>query len=301
MNRNAVGCGTVQPLCPDGRRATFDAHACRSGYRRPATSIVRNRREWLTHEGMAEQVLVKTQDGSPDNRSAPDAIAAEIRARIWNGQFAPGQRLIENDLVLDLRASRSSVREALRVLAAQGLATFEMNRGARVRRFSRTECLSLIQIREALEGLATGLAAERANSDDVARLLAIHHRAADAIERHDPGDYLQINDTLHQAIIAISGNSMIQQHLFLSHIALFRIQTRFLRSNELHVAQAEHLRIIRAIEKNDPRGAEDTMRSHVGATREIVLEAPASLFELEIGSVPLPVLDTETGQHRRRP
>lgn len=183
--------------------------------------------------------------------------------------------------MLDLAAGRSSVREALRLLAAHGLVTFEMHRGARVRRFTRAECLSLIQVREVLEGLAAALAARRASAEDLARLSSLHRRAADAIAHDNPALYLQINDALHEAILDISGNGMIGNHLSLAQLSFFRVQTRFLRADDLVSAQAEHADIIVKITRRDERGAEDAMRQHIRATREVVLQAPPRFFEQE--------------------
>jgi DNA-binding GntR family transcriptional regulator len=212
-------------------------------------------------------------------RSAPEALALAIRSRIWDGQLAPGQRLIENDLVLELAASRGSIREALRLLAAQGVVIFEMHRGARVRRFSRAECLSLIEVREVLEGLAARLAAQHANRDIVEHLLAIHRAAEAATAENEAATYLQKNDALHEAIIDASGNQMIRTHLFLAQLAFFRVQTRFLRANDLSSAQREHADIVARIAERDGRGAEEAMRAHIRATREVVLRAPVQLFE----------------------
>ncbi|MFE1601325.1 GntR family transcriptional regulator [Methylobacterium sp. ID0610] len=220
-------------------------------------------------------------DRTAEARSAPEALAAEIRSRIWDGQLAPGQRLVESDLVLDLAASRGSVREALRLLVAQGLVTVEMHRGARVRRFSRAECLSLIEVREALEGLAARLAAERADPAGVARLGAIHREAEAAAADNDVEAYLRINDALHEAILDAGGNSMIREHLFLAQLMFFRVQTRFLRAHDLASAQREHAAIIAQIAARDGAGAEAAMRRHIGATREVVQAAPGRFFEPE--------------------
>lgn len=229
-------------------------------------------------DGVDVKQAVETEKAS-EARSAPEALAVAIRSRIWDGHLAPGQRLIENDLVLELAASRGSIREALRLLAAQGVVIFEMHRGARVRRFSRAECLSLIEVREVLEGLAARLAAERANRDIVERLFAIHRAAEAATSENEAATYLRTNDALHAAIIDAGGNQMIRTHLFLAQLAFFRVQTRFLRANDLTSAQREHADIVARIAERDGRGAEEAMRQHIRATREVVLRAPAQLFE----------------------
>jgi DNA-binding GntR family transcriptional regulator len=65
--------------------------------------------------------------------SVPDRVAAEIRERIRHGRLAPGQRLIEADLIVQLGVSRNTIRSAFNQLAAEGVITLERNRGAHVR------------------------------------------------------------------------------------------------------------------------------------------------------------------------
>ncbi|UCE30896.1 MAG: GntR family transcriptional regulator, partial [Burkholderiales bacterium] len=98
-------------------------------------------------------------------RPAPSVVedaVARLREALLEGRFAPGQRLVEADLVATLGVSRSSVRSALERLAAEGLVRLSAHRGAVARRMSRREVEELYAIRERLEGLAAGLAAERA-------------------------------------------------------------------------------------------------------------------------------------------
>jgi len=79
-------------------------------------------------------------------------VAGAVRTAILQGEFAPGQRLIEADLCERFGTSRFVVRAALQELSAQGLVAFQRNRGARVREISLAEAIEITEVRKLLEG-----------------------------------------------------------------------------------------------------------------------------------------------------
>src|SRR5438477_5164566 len=89
---------------------------------------------------------------------------------IISGAYGPNQRLTEAELSHALSVSRTTLRMVLGRLQQEGLVELELNRGARVRAFSRNEAIELLRIREVLEGLSTRLAAERATARELTRL-----------------------------------------------------------------------------------------------------------------------------------
>ena len=106
--------------------------------------------------------LVEPAGDEPVRRpTVVETTATTIRARILDGQYVPGQRLIEGDLTRDLGVGRNAVREALSRLAAEGVVQLEPYRGALVTRPSLGEVEDLFAVRESLEALAAGLAAAR--------------------------------------------------------------------------------------------------------------------------------------------
>jgi DNA-binding GntR family transcriptional regulator len=88
------------------------------------------------------------------SQTSAEAVAEWIRERIRRGRFVPGQRLVEADIIEQLGASRSKVREALQRLQAEGLITIEEFRGASVRRIGPDEVRAIYRTRMVLEGLA---------------------------------------------------------------------------------------------------------------------------------------------------
>jgi DNA-binding GntR family transcriptional regulator len=111
-----------------------------------------------------------------------DEIAAALEEAIAVGSIPPGTVLRQDHLSQQFEVSRTPVREALRKLAALGLATFEPNRGVRVVHLDRSEWQQAFQVRSALEGLAAELAAERIGAADLAELEAAEKRFAGCTE-----------------------------------------------------------------------------------------------------------------------
>ena len=119
---------------------------------------------------------------------AADTVGAElayeqVRAAIVENRYPPGQRLVEQRIAEELGLSRTPVREALRMLEAEGLVVSERNRGAMVRPLSPTEVVDLYGLRIRLESYAVEVATERATETELGELVA----AADAFSE-DPAD-----------------------------------------------------------------------------------------------------------------
>jgi DNA-binding GntR family transcriptional regulator len=105
----------------------------------------------------------------PGESQSVQSLSDQLIARIKRGFYAPGQRLVESDLMTDFDMGRSKVREALKILIGEGYLGFEKNRGACVRRFTRQEAIDRARVREVLEGLAARQAAEALAEADAAR------------------------------------------------------------------------------------------------------------------------------------
>ena len=108
--------------------------------------------------------------------SAPSSPTQQVRAAIVENRYPPGQRLVEQRIAEELGLSRTPVREALRMLEAEGLVVSERNRGAMVRPLSTTEVVDLYGLRIRLESYAVEVATERATETELGELVA----AADA-------------------------------------------------------------------------------------------------------------------------
>ncbi|MBL1079100.1 GntR family transcriptional regulator [Nocardia sp. 2] len=132
-----------------------------------------------------------------------------IRDRIVGVEWRPGQRLVERDLAAELEVSRIPLREALRMLAAEGLVLLVPGKGALVAPFTPDDVNHLFDVREALESLAARLAAARATPDTVTPLKTTLAEARSATKSGDLPRIAAANAAFHADIIELAGNPLL--------------------------------------------------------------------------------------------
>ena len=202
-----------------------------------------------------------------------DVVVDQLRESIMQGVYVPGQRLVEVDLVTDFSASRGAVREAIRRLAAEGIVELIPNRGAMVRKLSLKEFADLFRMREALEGLAARLAAERL---DTASRRAAFKAELEAIELNRPdnigANFGEANRRLHQLIVDYADNQLLSDTLRQLRLPLVRLQIRAATDLAYRAQSArEHEEIVAALLAADADAAESAMRRHLQAAAQRVL------------------------------
>ena len=209
-------------------------------------------------------------------RKAADVAAAEIRRQIQEGFLAPGQRLIEAELIGQLPVSRSTLREAFLKLAADGLIELQHQRGACVRRMTRADLAELFQMRECLEGYAAALAAQRMKQHS-SRVWLLEARAvwlADDVLDNEL-THMENNVPLHDGIVAMAGNKRLQSALKLLELPGYRLQfLRLLDRAQRTVSARQHIDIIDAVLAGKPVQAEKLMRAHVRRAGELAQLIP---------------------------
>jgi DNA-binding GntR family transcriptional regulator len=233
---------------------------------------------------------VKTAPAS--GRSSPGAgvterLVGELAAGIMEGQLAPGQRLVEADLQARYGAGRSSVREALQQLQAQGLVCFAPNRGASVRQLSRTEVSDLFSIRERLEGLgaflaATHVANDTADKQHVAKLRKTLAAMEKLMLRPDALAYGRLNRELHATLLLLSGNAELLRLVNQLNLPVFQAQFRgFLKPENQRSSHEMHCRIVASVLEGDAPSADALMQRHVRLGLKLVLRWPNENFRAE--------------------
>jgi DNA-binding GntR family transcriptional regulator len=138
-------------------------------------------------------------------------VADAIRARILEGSLAPGERLVEAQLSQELGVSRMPVREALRVLAAEGVVAIEPRRGAAVAAHTPEQVAELVEVRATLEALNAKLAARRNDPAQRARLAQMLAAGSTLSERSDLAQVQRENDEFHEAIAQAASNSVLRE------------------------------------------------------------------------------------------
>jgi DNA-binding GntR family transcriptional regulator len=199
------------------------------------------------------------------NSVAKEAYAALKRAIMAMDIYGyPHEiRLDERRLSEDLGVSRTPIREAMTLLEQEGFVRTRPRRGIYVVRKTKREVVEIITVMAALEGMAARLAAERASPGDIAEL----HTLMDDFRNGNSGarldEYSDANIAFHQAIIRMSGCSLIAEmteNLFIHMRAIRKITIH--QDNRAARSIIDHMRIIEALEGRDPELAERLARQH---------------------------------------
>jgi len=190
------------------------------------------------------------------------------------GVYTPRQRMIETDLAPILGVSRATLRAALLRLQHAGFVEIQPNRGAQVRAFSVEEATRILQVREVLEGLAAGLAAEKATAAQLAELHDIVVEMEKTLAADDLLGHLPLVGRFHQRLIEMAGNEFIDQFLSMLRAPLIRHQFRvILVPGRKDASLAEHREILSYLAGRDATGAERAMRRHIAALRNSLQQA----------------------------
>jgi len=204
--------------------------------------------------------------GQPGVSRGPSAaeIAEWILRQIRTRRFAPGQRLVEFDIVRMTGGSRFKVREALQRLAAEGLVEIEEYRGASVRNATMDEVRQLYKARGALEGICAAEFTRLATPEQRKELQRITDELERVVELGTPEVFGGLNAQWHGLIMEGSRNpiirSLVQRLNTPIHHLLFET---FYSADRLRSAAADHRVILQCIVANDAEGAQAAMCRHV--------------------------------------
>jgi DNA-binding GntR family transcriptional regulator len=203
--------------------------------------------------------------------SAHDVVE-HLKQQIKFGTVVPGQRLVETEIMKSAGATRGRVRDALKILATEGLVQIEEFKGASVKRLTRTEVVELYQLREVNEGLAARLAAQRTlTKAEKAQMLSVQKKLDAAERERQQVTYKALNDEYHRLVLQLAGNSYLSTFLERLQGPIFQLQFRvFIDSESVPDSNADHAAITQAIIDGDPQRAETLMRRHIAAGLKVI-------------------------------
>ncbi len=205
-----------------------------------------------------------------------DALYAKLKDDIRKGRLSAGVRIMETDLADAHGVSRAVVRSVLRRLEAEGLVQIEPYKGARVPVLTVEEIVKDLEIRQVLEGLASRLAAKRADADLLEELQSILKRLKEAYDLIDVYTYSECNGELHRVIGEASGNTKLLELLdALKAHSVRYVFSSLLTAGRMRESLEEHSRLVRAIVDRDEDRAELEARAHM----ESVINNVTSLAE----------------------
>ena len=220
-------------------------------------------------------------DASNPMRLVPNSLHQEVavllRNQIFAGTLPQGSFIDEAALCESLKISRTPLREALKVLAAEGLVRHEPRRGSFVSQVTEQDQDDIFPVIALLEGRCAFEAARNASDADIAALDALHARLAEHAHAKRINDYYATNFTIHEAIITLANNRWLAQA-----IADLRKILKLARLQQLHapgrLAQslAEHMAVFAALKNRDSEAAEAAMRLHLTRQREALRELARS-------------------------
>jgi DNA-binding GntR family transcriptional regulator len=200
--------------------------------------------------------------------SLHDEVAAKLRERIFSGALAPGSFIDEPALCTELSISRTPLREALKVLTAEGLVRHEPRRGCFVSQITEQDLDEIFPVIALLEGRCAYEAARNASDADLAALEQLHDRLQRHAKARRINEYYETNFAIHEAIIVLADNRWLAQV-----IGDLRKLVKLARLQQLHApgrleqSLSEHLAVYAALKARDAEGAEAAMRTHLTRQR----------------------------------
>jgi DNA-binding GntR family transcriptional regulator len=206
-----------------------------------------------------------------------DTVVEHLRNWIVEAVLAPGTKLNERKLCETLGISRTPLREALKVLAAEGLIEIAPNRGASVTKLSDTEVWETFELISGLEAMSGELACERITPLEVAEIKALHYAMLACKAQNDLPGYYSRNQAIHNKINEAARNSVLHQtYLSLNR----RLQALRFRSNfhpgKWDRAAHDHDEMIKALEARDGKRLAEVLHRHLLEKRDAVLMNPAN-------------------------
>ncbi|MCM3656056.1 GntR family transcriptional regulator [Agromyces mediolanus] len=208
------------------------------------------------------------------NESKAQQAYRFIRERIDDGRYVPGFRLVLGTIARELGVSVVPVREAIRLLEAEGLVTFERNVGAQVALIQETEYLHTMQTLALVEGAATALAVPTLTAEHIARARAVNERMRESLDAFDPHRFTALNLEFHAVLFEECPNPHILDlvHRGWNRMKVLRDSSFSFVPGRAQSSVEEHEAILRLIEDDAPSiEIELAARGHRTATLDAVL------------------------------
>ena len=196
--------------------------------------------------------------------------AAEIlRAQIFSGVLTPGTFLDEAALCDTLAVSRTPLREALKVLTAEGLLRHEPRRGCFVSEVTERDLDDIFPVIALLEGRCAFEAARKATDADLAALTTLHERLSSHAAAGRTADYYECNFAIHEALILLADNRWLAQAIadLRKILKLARLQS-LAAPGRMVQSLREHMTVFAALKSRDSEGADAAMRTHLMRQRD---------------------------------
>ena len=202
-----------------------------------------------------------------------EQVAQRLRQMLVENQIPPGAKLNERELSEVLQVSRTPLREAIKMLAAEGLVELLPNRGAIAVELTEADVLNTFEVMAGLEAMSGELAAGRITDAELAEIRAMHFEMLAAYTRRDLSAYYRLNSQIHRAINAAAKNPVLTATY---NQVNARLQALRFRSNQDDAkwkqAVAEHERMIEALASRNGAAMRKVLLEHLDHKRDVVVD-----------------------------
>ena len=208
-----------------------------------------------------------------ERKTLHDIVVGRLRTMLIEGHIQPGAKLNERLLAEQLRVSRTPLREAIKLLASEGMVDLLPNRGAVAVKLSEADILHTFELLSGIESLAGELAARRITPDELVEIRALHYEMLACYARSDLSGYYTLNARIHAALTAAAKNPELTK----THASInARVQSLRFRTNQnmakWRKAVREHELMVEALEARDANGLRAVLTEHLTAKRNTVVQ-----------------------------
>jgi DNA-binding GntR family transcriptional regulator len=194
-------------------------------------------------------------------RALYEEVAEQLRQRIFRRELEPGSWIDEVKIAQEYGISRTPLREALKVLAAEGLITMKVRRGAYVTEVSETDLSDVYHLLSLLESDAAGVVAQKATEEQIKELQSLHKELEAAANNRDR--FFALNERFHMRLLEIAGNRWRDQMVGdLRKVMKLNRHNSLLKAGRVKESMLEHRAIMEALARRDARGAVKRMQEH---------------------------------------
>lgn len=204
-----------------------------------------------------------------------ERVVRAVREYIVESDLKPGAHVSERHLCETLKFSRTPVREALKVLANEGLIELQANRGARIVQFSRADIVETFELMAGLEALAGRLAAAKITEEEVQYIRETHFRMYDSYIRRDQPSYFHANEIIHMSILRAAHNSRLEvtYETLAARIKKVRYSANSISEGRWAQAVREHEIMLDAIQRRSVTDLSEVLYTHLIRKCDVILAA----------------------------
>jgi DNA-binding GntR family transcriptional regulator len=195
-------------------------------------------------------------------RALYEEVAEALRERIFSGQLKPGDWVDELQLAEEFGISRTPLREAIKVLATEGLITMKVRRGAYVTEVNANDLRDVFHLMALLEADAAAQVAKHGSDDQLAELEALHQQLEKSIK--DRAKFFAINEQFHFKLLAVAHNKWRDQIVAdLRKVMKLNRAQSLQKQGRLEESLQEHRQLMAALKKRDAKAAQAAMQLHI--------------------------------------